>query len=223
MFLFASFDSIHISVATVIYNLQPFFLLLLCAIFLRQNVQWSTWGWMLMAFVGVFLAAEVSFSGASFEALQGMGLALGAAFFYALATIFTRQAPGVSPAAMAAAQLGFCLPLLGAWLLWNGADWSQVDWKYVGLLGGLNSIAQYVLLYFAISHLTLERLSILSFLYPITTLLVDMLFYDMELSAAQTVGIALILLANTAILRRKPQPDKGARAGSPTGRQAIAE
>ncbi len=201
--LFNAFRHIPISIATLIYNLQPFFLLVLSAVLLKEKAKKSTWGWMLIAFAGVYLVAEVKASSVNTDIWLGMLFALGAAIFYAITTMLTRKVKGVPASAMAATQLSFCLIPLGAWLFIQGVDWSQVDWRFVGLLGGINSFGQYILLYFAFAHLAVDRLAILSFLYPITTVLVDMLYFDLALTNLQWAGMALIILANLAILRKK--------------------
>lgn len=81
LLLFAAYSRVSIGMATVVYNTQPFMLVLLSMI-LGERVSAVKWGWLLLAFGGVviLLSSELT-PGHGDNLVTGIALALCAAFF----------------------------------------------------------------------------------------------------------------------------------------------
>ncbi|NUR00683.1 MAG: DMT family transporter, partial [Streptomyces sp.] len=89
VFLFESYRNTSISVATVVYHTQPFYVVLLGALLFRERLTAAKVGWIALAFAGLILVSGVTpadfTSGGTY--LKGVGQALLAALLYGLSTL----------------------------------------------------------------------------------------------------------------------------------------
>jgi drug/metabolite transporter (DMT)-like permease len=196
--LFTAYRLSSISVATIVYHMQPFFLVLLVALAQRQLPQRHRLLVLAAAFIGVVLTSGIDHIDAS--ALAGALLALAAAFLYAINTLATRQLAGFAPAQIAGLQL-----LMGAAVLTpllasqtgtvTVATMPAQAWLCVGVLGVLHTAVMYNLMYGAYQRLRAEQIAILSFIYPLVAVLVDLVAFHTVLRPLQIAGMVLILAA----------------------------
>lgn len=110
VFLFEAYEATSISLATVVYHTQPFFLVLLGAVFMRERISGGKLAWLAVAFAGLVLVSGVRPGDTA--SLKGLGFALAAAVLYALATFVTKRITGVRPHLVALVQVLVGLPLL---------------------------------------------------------------------------------------------------------------
>lgn len=198
--LFASFHFASISVATAVYNTQPFMLLILGVVLFGERLSVSKLLWLGLAFAGLLLVIGVDPAEAGRgETLFGFLLALGAAFLYAVAAVVAKRLKQVPPQLIALVQVS-----LGAVLLLPLADFealpsASAGWGWLLGMGLLHTSLMYILLYSAIQKLPTAVVAVLSFIYPAVAILVDHLFYDQTLEITQWAGIALILLGSAGI------------------------
>ena len=142
LLLFAAYSRISIGMATVVYNTQPFMLVLMGMV-LGERVSAVKWGWLLLAFGGVVILLSSELTPAHEEGLTtGVLLALGAAFFYALTAIIARKLHPLPAQHIAFIQVlvGFVmlLPLVHAPELT-----ASFPWRYLLILGISFYIARY--------------------------------------------------------------------------------
>lgn len=105
LLLFAAYERISIGLSTVVYNTQPFMLVLM-GMFLGERVSLVKWGWLFLAFGGVVILLSSELTGAhGSEWLTGIGLAMAAAFFYALTAIIARKLKTIAPQHIAFIQV----------------------------------------------------------------------------------------------------------------------
>ncbi|PSS51155.1 EamA family transporter [Enterobacter sp. FS01] len=194
LLLFAAFERISIGLSTVVYNTQPFMLVLM-GMLLGERVSLVKWGWLFLAFGGVviLLSSELR-SGYEAGWLAGIGLALGAAFFYALTAIITRKLKTIAPQ-----HIAFIQVLTGVVMLLPLAHMpalsGEFPWGILLTLGIVHTGIMYQLLYSAIQKLPTPIIGSLSFIYPVVALIVDNLVFGHSLNLTQLAGGALILLA----------------------------
>ncbi|CAD5356187.1 Protein YxxF [Enterobacter cancerogenus] len=194
LLLFAAYTRISIGLSTVVYNTQPFMLVMM-GILLGERVSLVKWGWLLLAFAGVviLLSSELA-GGHSAEWLTGIGLALGAAFFYALTAMITRKLSSLTPQ-----HIAFIQVLVGVVILLPMAQMptlsGEFPWTILLTLGVVHTGIMYQLLYSAIQKLPTPIIGSLSFIYPVVAILVDTVVFGHALNAVQLAGGALILLA----------------------------
>lgn len=194
LLLFAAYARISIGMATVVYNTQPFMLVLM-GMLAGERVALIKWGWLALAFFGVvvLLSSELMQAHGG-QLAAGIALALGAAFFYALTAMIARKLRPLPPQHIAFIQVIvgtiMLLPLV------HRPDFSAAfPWRYLLILGVVHTGIMYQLLYSAIQKLPTPAIGSLSFIYPIVAIVVDYLLFDHALAPVQLAGGALILLA----------------------------
>lgn len=194
LLLFAAYARISIGMATVVYNTQPFMLVLM-GILAGERVALIKWGWLALAFFGVvvLLSSELMQAHGG-QLAAGIALALGAAFFYVLTAMIARKLRPLPPQHIAFIQVIvgtiMLLPLV------HRPDFSAAfPWRYLLILGVVHTGIMYQLLYSAIQKLPTPAIGSLSFIYPIVAIVVDYLVFDHALAPVQLAGGALILLA----------------------------
>jgi drug/metabolite transporter (DMT)-like permease len=197
LLLFAAYPRASISIATAVYNTQPFMLVGLGALFLGERLTLTKLSWLGLAFAGMLLIVQAKpnagYVGSDY--LGGILLALGAAFFYALAALVAKKLKGTPPHLIALIQV-----CVGSLMLVPFANLTQLpvdatSWGALVTLGVVHTGLVYILLYGAIQKLPTHLTGALSFIYPVVAILVDYLAFDHRLHASQLVGIAAILLA----------------------------
>ncbi|HBX7720518.1 TPA: DMT family transporter [Klebsiella pneumoniae] len=194
LLLFAAYSRISIGMATVVYNTQPFMLVLMGMV-LGERVSAVKWGWLLLAFGGLVNLLSSELTPAHEEGLTtGVLLALGAAFFYALTAIIARK---LHP--LPAQHIAFIQVLVGVVMLLPLVHAPELTasfpWRYLLILGIVHTGIMYQLLYSAIQKLPTPVTGSLSFIYPLVAMVVDYLVFHHALSAVQLLGGMLILFA----------------------------
>lgn len=202
--LFASFHHASISIATAVYNTQPFMLIGLGVLFLGERVGAARLAWIGTAFVGLLLVLGLLgprglMSEVSGPTLLGFGLALGAAALYAVAAMVIKRLQGTPPQLIALLQVSLGVLLLAPFVDFGALPRTAAPWGWLAGMGVLHTALMYILLYAAIQKLPTARVAVLSFIYPAVAFGVDHVFYGQHLGAWQWTGIGLILLGNLGI------------------------
>lgn len=219
---FAAIPRTSIAVATVIFHIQPIWVIVFGALFLREAVSPTQWLATLAALGGLVLttglldgtagvAAASSTGGGSYVA--GVLMCLGGSLCYAGVTLLANTQKTISPFAMALWQC-----LVGAVaLVWAPfvLGWPQqgAAWGWLLGLGVLHTGLAYVVLFAGMSRLGLGRIAVLQFVYPLTAVLVDWVVYGRTLSPIQLGGVGLMAVALWTI--RRPR-SMGAGTPGPT-------
>lgn len=195
-FLFTAYKFTSIGITTVVYNFQPFLLLLASFVFRRERPGVSAIVWLLMAFAGLVVLAEPSVQHADNVYLLGVGSALAAAALYAATTLLTKKlSTTVRPEVIAV-----CHMVIGAGVFGLLADFRHLPQLphqvfAVLALGLFHTTFMYVLLYGAFQKASTASLAIFGFIYPVVAVVVDYLAYGKVMNSAQLVGGVLILVS----------------------------
>ncbi len=197
LLLFAAYSRASIAIATAVYNTQPFILVGLGALFFAERLTLNKLLWLGLAFVGMLLIVQAKPSAGYLgsEHLVGILLALGAAFFYALAAIVAKYLKGTPPHLIALIQVCVGTLMLAPFANFEALPADAGTWSALLALGVLHTGLMYILLYGAIQKLPTHLVGALSFIYPVVAILVDYLAFDHHLQAIQLAGIAAILIA----------------------------
>lgn len=208
------FGAIHrtsIAVATVVFHVQPLWVMLLGAILLRERVLPAQWLAGLVALAGVVLA-----SGLSDEWLSGTGrldsayvlglaMCLGGSFSYAVVTLIAKSTRSVTPFALAWWQCAVGCLLLAWWPLVHGWPAIGPAWAWLAGLGIIHTGLAYVVLYTGMARLASGQVAVLQFVYPGAAVLVDWLVYGRALGTGQLLGVALMAGALWVVRVRAPR------------------
>ncbi|MFH8729191.1 DMT family transporter [Streptomyces termitum] len=219
--LFEAYAATSISLATVVYHTQPFFLVLLSALFLRERIPAGKLGWLAVAFAGLVLVSGVRPGDAA--SLTGLGYALAAAVLYALATVVTRRITGVRPHLIALVQVAAGVPLLLPFADPGAVSGLGAGWGWLAGLGLIHTGLMYVLMYAAYAELPTAKIAVLAFVYPAVAMLADWAVYGHHIGLVQALGVPLIVLASLRVtLGRAAAPAPRTAARGPEAASPVA-
>ncbi|MBC8745064.1 MULTISPECIES: DMT family transporter [Paraburkholderia] len=199
--LFAAYSRASISMATAVYNTQPFMLVGLGALVFRERISASTIAWLVVAFVGLVFVVKVepAVLAVPGQYLVGVAYAVGAAAMYAVSSIITKRLKGTPPHLLALIQVSLGVLLLAPFVRFDALPASGAQWLELAVLGVVHTGLMYVLLYGAIQKLPTSMTGALSFIYPVVAIIVDRLAFGQTLAWIQVLGAALILLAAAGV------------------------
>ncbi|MFL9673700.1 DMT family transporter [Pseudomonas marginalis] len=202
LLLFESYSRASIAISTAVYNVQPFMLVILAALFLGEKITVQKLAWLSLAFLGML--AIVTAHGnqpTGDDYLAGIALALGAALLYAIAALIIKRLKDVPPHLMALIQVTTGALLLAPLVPWHSLPVTTNAWAALVTLGVVHTGLMYVLLYGAIQKLPTAITGALSFIYPIAAIFVDWIAFGHRLGWLQWLGVAAILLAAAGLQR----------------------
>ena len=199
--LFAAYSRASISMATTVYNTQPFMLVALGAVVFRERITASTIAWLLVAFGGLVLVVRVEPAVLAVPGryLEGIAYAVGAAAMYAVSSIITKHLKGTPPHLIALIQVGLGVLMLAPFVRFDALPTTGAHWLELATLGVVNTGIMYVLLYGAIQKLPTAMTAALSFIYPVVAIIVDRVAFGQKLAWVQVFGAVLILLAAAGV------------------------
>jgi drug/metabolite transporter (DMT)-like permease len=199
--LFAAYSRASISMATAVYNTQPFMLVALGALVFRERISASTLVWLAVAFVGLVFVVKVepAVLAVPGQYLVGVAYAVGAAAMYAVSSIITKRLKGTPPHLIALIQVSLGVLLLAPFVRFDALPTSGAQWLELVVLGVVNTGLMYVLLYGAIQKLPTSMTGALSFIYPVVAIIVDRIAFGQTLAWIQVLGAVLILLAAAGV------------------------
>ncbi|MET7696978.1 DMT family transporter [Streptomyces sp. NPDC005485] len=208
VFLFQSYENTSISVATVVYHTQPFYVVLLGALLFRERLTAAKVGWIVVAFAGLILVSGVTpgdFTSGDSSYLTGVGQALLAALLYGLSTLVTKRITGVRPHLIALVQVLVGIPLLLPFADFGAMRGTGADWGWLVGLGLIHTGLMYVLMYSAYAKLPTAKIAVLAFTYPAVAMVMDWVVYGHHIGLVQALGVPLIVTASLRVtLARTP-------------------
>lgn len=201
---FAAIPRTSIAVATIVFHIQPVWLILFGALFLRETVSPVQWVATLAALCGLVLttglvgsaapvAAPVAASGSDYAV--GLFMCLAGSLCYAGVAILAKTETVVTSYALAWWQCVVGVLVL-AWVPWVFGWPAQASaWAWLVGLGVLHTGLAYAVLFAGMARLALGHIAVLQFVYPLTAVLVDWGVYGRTLNTVQLGGVALMALA----------------------------
>lgn len=204
---FEAVSRTSIGVATVVFHVQPFWVMALAAWRWGERITRAQIGAGVIALAGLVLATG-SLDGADASAvldtrhLLGIAICLAASLSYAGVTLIAKSTRSVTPLAMSFWQCAVGTGLLAGWPLWHGVPVAGSAWFWLAGLGVLHTGLAYVILYAGMARLSAGRIAVLQFVYPVTAIVVDAIVYDHRLGPTQFMGVVLMALALWAARRR---------------------
>lgn len=206
---FGAIERTSIAVATVVFHVQPLWVIAFGAWWLREPVTKRQCGAALVALAGLALATGLFAPGASSTTqpvwseryVWGLLMCLGGSVSYAVVTLIAKSARSVSSFALAWWQCAVGTTLLCWWPWLHGWPEAFGAWAWLAGLGVIHTGLAYVVLYAGMARLPAGRIAVLQFVYPAAAVLVDWSVYGRALSPVQAGGVALMGLALWAARR----------------------
>ena len=203
LLLFGAYRHASIGVATAVYNTQPFILVALGALLFKERPGLDKLAWLALAFGGVVLIvqtrSEASYAGGGYA--LGIGMALSAAFFWAVTAILTKKLTGTPPHLIALIQVCVGILMLAPLAHWTALPRGFVAWGSLATIGFVHTGLVYILMYSAVQKLPTHLQGSLSFIYPVVAIVVDLLVFGHRLQPVQLAGTLVVLLAAVGMSR----------------------
>lgn len=199
MLLFEAYRYTTIAVATLCYYMAPVLLIAFSPLLFKEKLTGRQIVCVLLAALGMVLVSGVlDGSGLDDGAMNGIALALGSAVLYALITAVNRKYLGpVDAYDKTIVQLGAAgLVLVPYLLLTGGFAGLRVRPLSAGLMllvSLTHTAIPYALYFGAMVRLPTQTVALMSYLDPITALLLSALVLHEPLSPAGLAGAALVL------------------------------
>lgn len=192
---------VGISVATIVFHVQPFLVLLLGALLFREKITLDKFMWICIGFGGLVLAAGLHFAGMDATGGYAIGIActLLGAFLYAGVMLTTRMMRGMLPHLTALIHCLVGTLILSFWVSWPGMHLANAQWGWLAGLGAIHTALVYVLIYGALPRLRTASIAVLTFIYPAAAVGFDFLVYGHALNLWQSGGLVLIVLAGLGV------------------------
>ena len=205
MLLFEAYGRASLSVSTVVYNTQPFILAGLAAALGWERPTRESLAWLAAAFGGLILVAAFQDGGgaAGRTYASGIGLALGAAFFWAVGALVAKRLAGTPPLLVVLIQLIVGAVLTAPLAVMSHRAGTTIRWDLLAVIGVVHTGLVFVLMYDAVQKLPTTAQGALSFLYPVVATLVDVTALGHRLHPVQLAGMALITVAAVGLNIRR--------------------
>ena len=197
------FEAIHrvgISVATIVFHVQPFIVLILGSLLLKERVGADNYGWVGVGFAGLVLACGFSSdTPLSSGYLTGIACTLTGAVAYAGVTLTTRSIRGMPPHLTALTHCVTAAVLTAGFITLPAGGIAAGQWGWLAGLGLIPTALAYVLVYGATPRMETAAIAVLTFVYPAAAVVLDFLVYDHVIGAMQISGFALIVIASLGV------------------------
>ena len=204
---FAAIQRTSIGVATVVFHVQPLWVLAFGAWWLGEPVSRRQGASVLLALLGLVLATglldgKATGLGLSGDYAWGLLMCLGGSLSYAGVTLIAKLARGVGSFALAGWQCAVGTLALAAWPLAHGWPAAGAAWAWLAGLGVIHTGLAYVVLYAGMARLSASRIALLQFVYPAAAVAIDWLVYGRALSVMQITGVGLMTAALVGVRGR---------------------
>lgn len=202
---FAAIERTSAGVATVLFHVQPLWLLLIAVWLLRESIARRRIASVMVAMVGLVLATGMlnDFSqplGAPGKAFGpdywlGVALCLVGAFCTACVTLIAKRLGALPAGILAWWQCAIGTLFLLMWPMTHGWPAWGVTWMWLSGLGLIHTGLAYSLMYIGMARLSTDRIAIFQFIYPAIAIIIDWLFYGYRLEALQMAGVGIMAVA----------------------------
>lgn len=198
---FSAINRIGIAVATIVFHVQPFLVVLLGAVLFREALTAPRLAWVALAFAGLLAAIGPEALGPNVDAtyIAGIGFALAGAALYAGVTLIAKRLSGVRAPVLTLVQCVVGVPLLGLMQSTGPATFDAGQWGWLAGIGLIHTGVAYALIYGALPALTTPVIAVLAFLYPAGAVIVDAVVYGHLIDAGQAAGLGLIVFASLGV------------------------
>lgn len=205
-----------IALATLVFHVQPFIVMVLGAWWFGDRVNLRQWAAAGVAVIGFALVSDAVSALVGIKTIQhdewvGLMMCLVGAFCYAFVVLLTKfiqtnhsisstdhEVPTAippSPIVLVWWQCAIGILVLSWWPIQHGLPSAPEAWAWLFALGVLNTGLAYTLLYAGISRLPSGRIAILQFVYPLAAVIVDGVVYGRVLDLIQLFGFFLMIVA----------------------------
>ncbi len=207
--LFEAYRYTTVAVATLCYYMAPVFVIILSPIVLKERLTALKILCTAAAVAGIILI-----SGGGGGSAKGIALGLAAAMMYCAILLMNKKMEGIDALEKTLCQLSVSAVVMVVYTLIT-QDLSEIVPNTVTIvmalvLGIVHTGIAYILFFGSVGKLPAQTSAVLSYIDPVTAIVLSALFLKQPMSAVQIVGAVLILgsmFANELLpnLRKKPR------------------
>jgi drug/metabolite transporter (DMT)-like permease len=200
IFFFEGILRIGVSVATIVYQAQPFIVLVVGAILFQERLSLTKVLLFLAALFGLILATGIKWSMIDTGSLLGVGFTLLGATFYAGVVLVGKGLKSVKPEIVTFVQCAvgvLTVPMIDPAILHTSIELRQLGW--LSGLGVLHTALVYALIYHALPKLKSSTIAMLTFIYPVSAIFFDFVVNGRLISPVQFLGLAIIVVSSVGI------------------------
>ena len=195
--LFEAYTHTTVSAATLAYYLGPLLAAILCPLLFKERMNGRQWVCVLISALGLALITGFGDPAAASNHLLGVGLGLGAAALYASVMLLNKAIDGVPALQRTLLQfVAASLVLLPYTMLTDSpapAPMTAGNWAALITLGVIHTGIIYCLYFSALRQLPGQQAAILSYIDPLTAVLLSVFLLGEGMTEIQILGGAMIL------------------------------
>ena len=196
--LFEAYSYTSVSTATLCYYMAPTIVILLSPVIFREKITIRKGICALTAVFGMILVSGVVENGLpALSEIKGVLFGLGAAVLYASVVIINKKLPGIDPFEKTVIQLGASALVLIPYLVLTGETLpTALSLSAVILLlivGLVHTGIAYALYFGSVDGLQAQTVAILSYLDPITALVLSAIVLHEKMTVYGIIGAVLII------------------------------
>lgn len=209
--LFESYRYTSVAAATLCYYLAPILLVAASPFLFKERLSARKVLCVLAALVGMVLVSGVLGGGApGSEPVKGMALAVGAAAMYACIVVLNKKLSGISAYDRTISQLAVSSVVMLVYNLFSGSlsalSLDGLGWIMLLVVGIVHTGLAYFLYFGSMEALSAQTLAILSYIDPVTAVLLSALLLKEPLGVGGVIGAVLIL--GSAVISELPLKNK---------------
>jgi drug/metabolite transporter (DMT)-like permease len=199
LFLFQSYKYTSIAVATLSYYTAPIFVILLSPFVLKEKITISSILSVIMAMVGLVLIInpETLKNTMGNSEIKGVIFALMAAALYASVVLMNKFNTKIDSLDKTAIQMISAAIILLPFISLKdiAGIHGSYNWITIIIIASVHTALAYFLYFSSIPQISAQRVSLLSYIDPISAVIFGMIFFSERLSFLQCIGGILILLS----------------------------
>lgn len=199
IFLFEAYKYTTVSIATLSYYCAPIFVTIMAPIILKEKISLIKFLCVCTAMFGMLCIVGTNKNdiGEGYNHFLGIVYGLTAAVGYASVILMNKFIKGLKGIETTVTQLIFASILLLPYVMvTSGFDFSKmtgISWGYMIFLGVVHTGFAYALYFSSLKELKGQTIAVLSYIDPITAVLISALFLGEQLTIFQIIGGILIL------------------------------
>ena len=196
--LFEAYNYTSVAVATLCYYMAPTIVVLLSPLLFHEKITLRKGLCALAAVIGMVFVSGVADNGMpGVSEMKGILFGLGAAVFYACVVILNKKVSGVDPYEKTVIQLISSALALVPYLLLTGetlpANLSLTAGIMLLIVGLVHTGIAYAMYFGSVEKLPAQTVALLSYLDPITALILSALVLHEPLTLSGIIGAVLII------------------------------
>lgn len=192
MLLFESYRYTTVAVATLCYYMAPVFLMLLSPLVLKEPMTKRKAVCICIAIVGAVLVSGAGTGGVS---VKGVALGLAAAVLYCAIMLMNKKMVGLAPMETTLIQLAISAIIITPYVFLTGAvgEITPGILPLLAIVGIVHTGIAYALYFPSINALSGQTVAVLSYIDPISAIILSALVLRQPMTGLQALGAALLL------------------------------